>query len=137
MPPSDSPRFSQLSPSRKALVRLCQSANYGHIQDLDVRDREPVFSEKCLIFVDFKLDSEELPREEATEPDFMLCVEVVRLMALLDKIGHGKIAKLEVRAGLPRLAGHRRDAWGRRGSEEHLSRREYPEPRALGIASVR
>ena len=102
MPPSDFPRFSQLSASRKALVRLCQSTNYGHIRDLAVRDREPVLSEKCLVFVDFKLDSEERPRPEAAEPDFLLCAEIVRLMALLDKINNGKISKLEIRAGIPR-----------------------------------
>ena len=102
MPPSDSPRFSQLSASRQALVRLCQSTNYGHIQDLAVRDCEPVFSGKCLVFADVKLDSEERPREEAADSDFLLCAEIVRLMTLLDKIHNGKISKLEVRAGLPR-----------------------------------
>jgi len=32
----------------------------------------------------------------------LLCAEIVRLMALLDKINNGKISKLEIRAGIPR-----------------------------------
>ena len=35
-------RFSELSPDRKILVRLCQSINYGRIQNLKVEDQEPV-----------------------------------------------------------------------------------------------
>jgi hypothetical protein len=96
-------RYSQLSPARQALVRLCQSTNYGHIQDLDVRDQEPVLTaQKCVVLTDVKLDAEERPRQEAAEPDFLLCAEIVRLMALLDKINNGKISKLEIRAGIPR-----------------------------------
>ena len=52
--------------------------------------------------VDLKLDSEEHPRQEVAGLDYVLCAEVGRLMALLDHIQDGKIARLEVRAGVPR-----------------------------------
>ncbi len=102
MPPSDSPRFSQLSASRQALVRLCQSTNYGHIRYLTVRDHEPVFSDDCLVLVDVKLNSEENSHQGANQDDFFLCAEIVRLMALLDTISQSKISELEIRAGIPR-----------------------------------
>ena len=96
-------RFSELSPARQALLRLCQSANYGYIHDLVIRDREPILTgPPCVVLVDVKLDSEEGPSREIANSDFLLCAEVRRLMALLDKIQNGKISKLEIRAGIPR-----------------------------------
>jgi hypothetical protein len=103
MPPSDSPRLSDLSAQRQALIRLCRSINYGYIHDLVVRDREPILaSPPCVVLVDIKLDSEEWPSQKVADSDFLLCAEVRRLMALLDKIQNGKISKLEIRAGIPR-----------------------------------
>jgi hypothetical protein len=96
-------RFSQLSTPRKALVRLFQSINYGHIRDLSVDDREPVLASPSLVvLVDLKLDAEELPRHEVSVDDFELCAEVERLMSFLDRVRHGRISNIEVRAGIPR-----------------------------------
>lgn len=96
-------RFCQLSPTRRALIRLFQSINYGCLQDLEVRDREPVFSDPGpIVLVDVRLDSEELPRDELALADFAVCVEMCRLMCLLDQVENGKISKIEVRAGIPR-----------------------------------
>ena len=94
--------FSQLSPARQGLVRLWQSMNYGYIQDLLIKDREPVLDPGPVVLFDIKLDSEERPRLELDSADFLLCAETIRLMALLDQIKNGKISKLEVRAGIPR-----------------------------------
>ena len=95
----------QLSQSRQMLVRLCQSVNFGQIQDLTIRDHEPILrSPAPAVFVDVRLDAEAQPREEVAAPDFALGAEVTRLMALLDKIENGRITKIEVRAGLPRRA---------------------------------
>lgn len=38
------------------------------------------------MLVDIKLDSDQIPRREATQSDFLLSAEVVRLMELLDKV---------------------------------------------------
>jgi hypothetical protein len=50
--------------------------NYGLIQDLTVRDREPILT-SCppLVLTDIRLDVEERPREELSLNDFNLCVE--------------------------------------------------------------
>lgn len=95
-------RFSQLSLPRQALVRLCQSTNYGQIQDLTVRDREPVLGPEPRVLVDVRLDSDERPREELAAADFALSAELCRLMSLLDEVRNGRISKVEVRAGIPR-----------------------------------
>jgi|SRR5208282_883755 len=97
------PRFSELSQPRQALVRLCQTTGYGYVQDLLVEHREPVFSNpQFAVFLDIKLDSEERARQEVELSDFILSAELVRLMALLDKVQDGKIAKIEIRGGIPR-----------------------------------
>jgi hypothetical protein len=96
------PKFSQLSSARQSLVRLCQSINYGYLQDLSIKDREPVLDPGPVVILDIKLDSEERPRDQCGSADFLLCAEIARLMALLDHINSAKISRLEVRAGIPR-----------------------------------
>jgi hypothetical protein len=96
--------FSELSPPRRALVRLCQALNYGQIQDICVRDGDPVLSPSSAVLVEFKLDADEEQRKEAELVDFELRSEVRRLMFLLDKMKDGRIECIEVRAGIPRRA---------------------------------
>jgi len=96
-------RFRQLSSARQALVRLFQSINYGGIESLELRRGEPLLTDPGLnVLVDVRLDCEELTRDELGLADFGLCAEVCRLMSLFDRIGNGKILKIEVRAGIPR-----------------------------------
>ena len=95
--------FSQLSPARQQLLRLCQSINYGYVQDLLIKDKEPALDPGPVVLLDIKLDSEERPRDESGSTDFLLCAEAIRLMTLLDQITNGKVSKLEVRGGVPRI----------------------------------
>ena len=97
-------RFSQLSAPRQALVRLCQSTNYGCVRRLRVKDSDPVFDPLLQVLVDVKLDADEGPRLEVDLSDFVLRDEVCRLMARLDELGNGMIESIEVRAGIPRRA---------------------------------
>ena len=95
-------RFSQLSPPRQMLVRLCQSVNFGQICGLEVRDSDPVFSPPPQVLVDVKLDSDEELRAEINLTDFVLPSEVCRLMYRLDKLKNATIERIEVRAGIAR-----------------------------------
>ena len=95
-------RFSQLSVPRQALVRLCQSMNYGSIQGLCVKDAEPVLSPPPLVLIDIKLDADEMVRPEVDLPDFELCNEVRRLIGQLNELATGIIEHIEVRGGVPR-----------------------------------
>ena len=97
-------RFSQLSASRQALVRLLQSINFGHIEGLEVRCGEPVFSPAPTVLVEVKLDSESESRPEATLPDFELRREITRLVEQFDELGNGSIERIDVRYGVPRRA---------------------------------
>jgi hypothetical protein len=95
-------QFGQLSAPRQALVRLCQSVNFGQICNLEVRGSEPVLSPPPQVLFDEKLDSDVEPRPEISLTDFELPSEVWRLMDRLDKLRNARIERLEVRAGIPR-----------------------------------
>jgi hypothetical protein len=95
-------RFSDLSSSRRALVRLCQALNYGEIQDMRVQDGDPIFDPAPVLLVELKLDADETKRQEVELADFELRDEVCRLMARLDELENGTIGCIEVRAGIPR-----------------------------------
>jgi hypothetical protein len=95
-------RFLQLSTSRQALVRLCQTLNYGCLQGLEVRESDPVLSPPPVAMIDVKLDVEERERSEVDLTDFVLRDEVCRLMDRLDEVKNGTIQHIEVRAGIPR-----------------------------------
>jgi hypothetical protein len=107
------PRFSQLSPARQNLVRLCQRINFGHVHDLVVQDREPVLGDRSpRVLTDIRLDVDEQPRTEALLGDFLLCAEFCRLMAALDHMVKGTIPSIEIRAGVPRRMILQRSAEG-------------------------
>ena len=95
-------RLSDLSAPRQALVRLCQSVDYGQITDLFVIDREPVFSPPPTLMLDIKLDTDCGGRPESELADFTLCQEVCRLLDRIDDLGTGRVQRIEVRAGIPR-----------------------------------
>ena len=95
-------RFQQLSAPRQYLVRLCQLINFGRIEDLELRRGEPVFSPAPQVFIDVRLDLEDVARPEQGLPDFAIPEEMRRLLARLDAIQDGNIERIEVRAGIPR-----------------------------------
>ena len=102
-PPLPTPqRFSELSPQRQALLRLCQETNYGSVRGLEIRGGEPSFERAPVVEIDLKLDGEDPPRPESSLGDFALSREVTRLLERLDDRNVSAIDHLEIRAGLPR-----------------------------------
>ena len=97
-------RYSQLSPARQALVRYCQSVNFGEIQNLRVRNGEPVFDRAPAVVIDVKLDQADVPRPELELTDFDVRDEVCRLMARLDGISDGVIERLEIEGRNPQAS---------------------------------
>jgi hypothetical protein len=96
------PRFSQLSASRQALVRLCQDINFGQILCLHVKSAEPIWDPAPTVLWEVKLNIEETPRPEADLPDFKLSAEIRRLVQSLDRLREGLIEKIDIREGIPR-----------------------------------
>ena len=95
-------RFSQLSPPRQALIRLCQALNHGSIENLRVQDFEPALDPPPLALKDLKLDFDEGPRPELALADFVVSDQIGRLLSHLDRMQCGAIRHIEVQAGIPR-----------------------------------
>ena len=95
-------RFSQLSLTRQALVRLCQETNFGQIRGLVVREGEPIFEPRPTVLVEVRLDLDEGCRPEINLDDFVLREEVCRLMERLQHAGNTVVERIEVRSGIPR-----------------------------------
>ena len=100
--PLEPMRYSQLPPARQTLVRVCQNVKFGQILDLLVRKGEPTWDSFPDHPVGGEAHIEEAPRLEGDLPDFRLSSEILRLMRQLDHIKDGKVAKIEIRDGLPR-----------------------------------
>ena len=64
--------FRQLSAPWQRLVRLFQSANFGRIEDLEIRSAEPVFSPAPRVLFSVDLGSDEGSRPEYDLGDFAL-----------------------------------------------------------------
>ena len=101
-PPRLTRRLSELSAPRRALVRLCQSVNFGQIRGLEIRDSDPVFSPPPEVLFEAKLDSDVEWRPEIDLPDFVLPAEMCRLMERLDNLKTATIEQVEVRGGVAR-----------------------------------
>jgi hypothetical protein len=95
-------RFSELSPSLKALVRICQDLNFGSILNLTVVNGEVSFDPQPDVIVDIRLDDEAAARAESDLGDFSLRPEVCRLLAQIDALQNGIIEKIVVHSGIPR-----------------------------------
>jgi hypothetical protein len=95
-------RLSHVSAPRQALMRLCQSVDYGQIIDLHIRDGEPVFNPEPTLLLDLNLDSDCNGRPESELADFILCEEFCRLLDRIDALRTGRIQRIEARAGIPR-----------------------------------
>jgi len=95
-------KYSQLSPPRKTIVRICQALNFGSILNVSVTDGEVSFDPRPDVIVDVQLDGDQAERPELKLADFSLRPEVSRLFAQIDALKNGTIEKIVVHAGIPR-----------------------------------
>jgi hypothetical protein len=95
---------ADLPEPRKRLVELMQRVNFGRIENLIVRNGEPVLTPAPRIIREHKFAGENGPRPELGTGDFRLKAQLTDLFNLLDKIGNGTIAVLTIKHGLPFLA---------------------------------
>lgn len=100
-PPTVSRTKLSLSASQKQLVELMQSLNFGRIEQLPVRDGEPVLDSPPRVVREFKFGGENGPRPELAAGDFLLKGQVVDLFRHFAQLGTVTIEVLEVKNGLP------------------------------------
>ena len=93
--------LASLPPAKEHLVRLMQKLNFGQLQDLVVRDGQPVFYPPPRIVREVKFGGQNGPSPEAAKSDFALKTQVSELLAQLETLGNGVVQCLEVKHGLP------------------------------------
>jgi hypothetical protein len=96
-----SPAKSTQSPSRARLIEWMQRIGFGTIEQLVIRQGEPVLEPPPKVVRDVKFGAENGPRPESDLNDFVLKAQVRDLFAQLDVMGNGTIRCLEVKHGLP------------------------------------
>lgn len=91
--------ISAISYPRRRLIELMQSIQFGRIDDLQIRSRQPVFEPMPTIHREFKFGSG--AGFSPVTKDFQLKRQVCELFEQLDLIGNGTIDRLEIKHGLP------------------------------------
>lgn len=92
---------SALSPARSRLVVLMQDIDFGRVEELVVRNGEPVLDRPPRVIREVKFAGENGPRPELAKKDFALKAQVREMFAQFDALGNCVILCLEVKHGLP------------------------------------
>ena len=94
---------SSLSPGRRRLLELMQRVNFGRIENLRLRDGDPVFDAPSppRVVLELKFGAENGPRPEAAVVDFALKQQVLDLFAHFDRLRDARVEALAVKHGLP------------------------------------
>jgi hypothetical protein len=98
---SSSITLASLPPERRHLLKLMQQINFGRIENLTVRNGQPVLSPPPRIVHEMKFGAETGPRPELGTADFLLKRQAVELFEFFDERPNGVIAVLDIKRGLP------------------------------------
>ena len=99
--PSKNDRFSSLSPKWRSLVRRMQRLNFGYLLNLRVVDGEPELHEDFESIATYRFPGDNSPRPEFDREDFVLPAEIIEFIETLQNLYCRRIAKVEIRHGLP------------------------------------
>jgi hypothetical protein len=89
------------SEPRRRLIEFMQAKNFGRIEDLIVRNGEPVLEPPPTFVREVKFGGENGPRPESGAADFRLKAQIVELFDEFDRLGNGTLTVLEFKHGLP------------------------------------
>lgn len=93
----------QVSRPAQWLIRECQSINFGRIENLPIRNGDPVLDPLPKVTREVKFGGDNKPRPESELNDFPLKQQVQEMLEELDRTGNGMIEVLIVKHGLPFL----------------------------------
>jgi hypothetical protein len=92
---------SDLSSAQKTLLEILQRLHFGRIQNLHIKNGEPILNPAPLIHREVKFGGDNSPRPELRSADFGLKAQVVELFEEFRRLGNGVIDLIEVKHGLP------------------------------------
>lgn len=94
-------RKSALSAPRQRLIELIQSINFGRLEEVPVRNAEPVLDPTPAIVREIKFGGDNGPRSELLADDFVLKAQLVEMFEHLDRLSDCHVEVLEIKHGLP------------------------------------
>ena len=95
-------RRSHLSPARQRLAALLADIHFGRVERLNVVAGEPVIDDQVLAIRLVRITGTSTPRPPVSA-DPVLRKELVALFQHLDRLGNGRLRRIEVAYGLPQL----------------------------------
>lgn len=95
------PFKSHLCAARQRLVELMQEINFGRLENLVVRNGQPVLDAAVRVVRELKFASENSARPEVQIDDFALKARLVDLFEQFDRLGDFTALSLTIKHGLP------------------------------------
>jgi hypothetical protein len=96
-------KTQELSPGQRSLVELMHVHQFGRIQNMPVRDGQPILDSTVNVVRVARLGGESDPRTLTNAEDFELKRQVRDLFDELARLENGTVIRLEFRHGLPFL----------------------------------
>lgn len=92
-------RISQLSGSCRRMVEEMRRIKFGWVENLPIRDGEPVFDDTIEIVREIAFGKN--TKHRRSDEDFELKTSVVELLEAFSRIRDGTVATLRIQDGLP------------------------------------
>ena len=92
-------RQTRVSSGQRRLIHLMQEIRYGLIEGLVVSGGQPIFETEPVVVWDIKIGAHRA--QTKIYPDQELKAQVLELLSNLERLGDGKVRRLEVQNGLP------------------------------------
>ena len=94
-------RKDDLPSSQKRLLKLMQSVNFGRIEQLVIRNGQPIFDPPPRVVREIKLGTENSSRPETALEDFVLKKQVRDLFDQFLHLNNATVRTLVIQNGLP------------------------------------
>ena len=91
----------ELSSVRRCLLEQMQAINFGRILNIQVQDGEPKITPMTKVERLLRFGGKNHVRPECALDDFVLKDKVVEFFDAIERMGDGRIIKLEIKHGLP------------------------------------
>jgi hypothetical protein len=93
---------SSLSPARRRLVELMQRTNFGRLENIMIRDGDPVLDDPGpRVVLEVKFAGDNGVCAQVGTGDFSLKAQIIDLFAHFDRLRHARIEVLTIKHGLP------------------------------------
>ena len=92
---------ASLTPARQRLLRLLQEVEFGRIENLVLRDGEPLLEMQPRVVRTITFAATGSRNRSRRVEEFELKQQMVEMFRQFDRIGNGVVARIDIKHGLP------------------------------------